>query len=425
MGGAKGGGKSYLVRAREVYRRLNHPGTRGVIIRKTLVELEDNHIQPFLLEYPQVKQWYKEQKKKIYWPNGSITSFSYLQNDKDAFNYQGREFEDISIDEVTQHSYQTFSLLRSSNRTTNPTIRPSMLFTGNPGGIGHEWVKRLFIDRRFQGDEKPEDFGFVQSFVYDNKALMSANPTYVESLKSLPEALRKAYLEGDWNIFAGQMFPELMHSTHVIDPIRLPLGTRYFAGYDYGYNHPFSFVLCAIVPDGHIYVVSHLTGRFVEPREQAHQIADLCTGKGKVFIFAGHDIFDDRDGKTIDRQLTDAGLNGDLVLTKASINRKQGVGELRKVFSTREGEPVLKFFRNTSEVLDVCASMQIDQSDPEDVVKVDAIDGVGGDDPYDALRYAIRSWVFPRKVEEDKNHNTFQARFERHVRTKHKQEGWR
>src|SRR3990167_1368528 len=173
----------------------------------------------FFTEYPATAQWFHRGEKAIFWPNGSITEFSYLSNTDDVYTYQGREYEDISIDEITQHEEEVFKILRSSNRTTNPDIKPSMLLTGNPGGIGHAWARRIFVDRDFKPEENPKDFDFVQAKVWDNKALMDADPEYVKRLEDLPEDKRRAYLEGDWDVFAGQVFSEFRREKHVISPV--------------------------------------------------------------------------------------------------------------------------------------------------------------------------------------------------------------
>ena len=153
FGGAKGGGKSFFVRARELYRRLQYPFSTGCIIRQTYGELWDNHIRQFFIEYPELKTWYSAERKTIEYPNGSVTQFIYLRNEKDALVYQGRSYDDISFDEATQHPYESFAMMSSCNRLSNPKlqnkIKPSMILTCNPGGIGHDWVKRLFIDRNF------------------------------------------------------------------------------------------------------------------------------------------------------------------------------------------------------------------------------------------------------------------------------------
>jgi phage terminase large subunit len=396
FGGSRGGGKSYIVRAREVLRRLKYPNTRGLIIRKTFPELIANHIRPFFTEYPQTRNWYNKQEKTIYYPNGSTTEFSYLQSLDDVYNYQGREYEDISVDEVTQHEWETIKILRASNRTTNPNIKPTMFLTGNPGGIGHQEIKRIFVDRQFRPGEKESEFAFVQSKVWDNEALMSADPEYVERLKQLPDHLRKAYLDGDWNIFAGSAFTELSRDVHLVEPFELHPQTKYFAGYDWGYSHPFAFTLFGIQPDSKIYAYKFTTGHKMEIPEQANLIRPLVNDM-RINCYAGTDCWAHRGGPKIVDQLKKELPN--LTFIQAYTDRVNGVAKCRELVSyrfTKSGEPILKFFKNCNPVYENWVAMQYDDKKPEDVLKVDANEwGQGGDDVFESSRYALVTYLRP------------------------------
>jgi phage terminase large subunit len=239
-GGAKGGGKSYLVRARELYRRTKYPGTTGLILRKTFPELLSNHIRKFFQEYPPVINWYRQGEKKIYWPNGSVTEFSFLKSTDDVYTYQGREYDDISIDEITQHEEEVFKILRSSLRTNVKGLMPTMFLTGNPGGPGHGWVKRIFIDKQFTPEERPKDFKFIQAFLQDNLALMDSDPEYIKRLQDLPEDKRRAYLEGDWTVFSGQVFSEWRTHLHVVPRFTPKTTIPIYLSFDWGFNAPFA-----------------------------------------------------------------------------------------------------------------------------------------------------------------------------------------
>lgn len=403
-GGAKGGGKSYLTRFREVRRRLKYPNTKGLIVRRTYPELLSNHIRKVFEEYPETRGWYNKSEKILNYPNGSTTEFSYLKNSDDVFTYQGREYEDISVDEITQHEEITFKTLRTSLRTTNPTIKPRMLLTGNPGGIGHAWVKRLFVDKQYRGGEMPDDYAFVQAFVSDNTALLKADPDYIRRLEDLPDHLRKAYLEGDWNIFAGQAFPELSTKLHVIQPFSLPPGTKYFFSFDPGYNHPYAFIVFALVPEGTLYVTNLITGRLQTTLEIAEKIKALNL-KGE--IHAGQDLWypGRGGGKSLMEEFAECGIgaaNG-YYFIRAKTDRIRGVQTVRKYVNPKaypDGKPRVFFFSNCLPVYDCVASMQIDPKNPEDVVKVDALDGDGGDDLYDSFRYGLMSRAYPTDIQD-------------------------
>lgn len=233
FGGSKGGGKSFAIRAREVLRRLKYAGSKGLIVRKSYPELLSNHIRMFFKEYPHTAEWYNKAEKTIYWPNGSTTEFSYLQHTDDVYTYQGREYDDISVDEVTQHEYEVIKILRSSLRTTNPGITPRMFLTGNPGGPGHDEVKRIFIDRQFHEGENPSDYHFTQAFVTDNQALMLGDPDYIKRLEDLDERHRKMYLEGNWEIASDKAFKIFSRLKHVVRPI-VPKGFGVILSMDWG-----------------------------------------------------------------------------------------------------------------------------------------------------------------------------------------------
>lgn len=231
-----------------------------MIIRKTYPELQSNHIKKFFEEYPYLRRFYSKSDKTIYYKNGSTLSFRFLQHTDDVYVYQGQEFEDWGLDECTQHSEEVFRVLTSSMRTTHKDIKPKFLLTGNPGGPGHGWVKRLFIDRAFL----PEDgdaakYDFVQAYVFDNIKLLQTDPNYVKRLEALPEDKRRAYLEGDWNVFEGQFFSEWRTERHVIKPryslAEAPSNYVYRLCWDEGMRAPRAVYLLVQDNDGRVEVV--------------------------------------------------------------------------------------------------------------------------------------------------------------------------
>ncbi len=394
---------SYLVRAREILRRLQFPKTHGAIIRKTFPELRANHIIKLWEEYPMLKQYYNKQDKTIYYPNGSTTVFNHLQHTDDVYNYQGVALDDISIDEVTQHEEEVFKILRSSNRRSNTDpyckITPTMFLTGNPLGVGHQFIKRLFVDKEYKPREKPTDYLYIKASIYDNPKLLDVDPAYIDRLQALPEQQRRAYLEGDWNIAAGLAFSELSKKVHIVDPIKLDDSVKFFGGYDYGYNHPFAFILFAITQEKQVYVVDYVKARNKRPDEQAKMILEKLRDIKRVQISAGTDIWADRQGKgTIKKEMQQI-FGSRAVLVRAYTNRVDGVSEIRKhlaYIGTKSGEPKLKFFRGTEAVFGNIQEMQFDEKKPEDVIKLNANEeGEGGDDLFDAFRYGVMQTVHP------------------------------
>lgn len=392
-GGAKGGGKSHLIRGKEYIRRMKYAGTSGLIIRKTYKELYRNHIRKFWTEYPETLDWYRASEKAILYPNGSITEFGYLKSPDDVYNYQGIEYDDITMDEATQHPENVFKVIKTSLRQSpeirrrHPDFRPSFLQTGNPGGIGHGWVKRMFIDRDFNPEEDPRKYGFIQAKIWDNPLFIQANPDYLQNLMDLPEELRKAYLDGDWEIFAGQYFKKLRRRKHLVDPFAIPDDWMHFRSMDWGYDHPTACIWWAVDFEGNVYIYRYYKKSGVVASATARNIVSMTPKvEDIVTTVAGHDTWarikteEMRTAKT----MADVMANNGLFLTRANNDRVNGWNYLRELLEWDEvsdGKPKLRIFRSCEEVFKDLNRLVHDEVNTEDVKKM------AGDDIGDATRY--------------------------------------
>ena len=300
FGGARGGGKSWAVRVKAVLLCERYPGIKVMIVRRTYGELRANHIVPLcaLLRCGAAKgealAEYSETKKEISFPNGSVILFRYCAHERDADRFQGTEVDVLFVDEATQQTEEQMDRLSACVRGVNDFPK-RIYYTCNPGGVGHAWVKRLFIDRNYREGERAEDYAFIRSRVYDNRSLLRADPDYVRRLEALPQRLREAWLEGNWDVFEGRFFEEWRASpdlaaaraagcelgeeellrerrwTHVIEPIDLSRGAargwRICRSYDFGYARPFSCAWWAVDYEGVIYRVLELYGATATPNE--------------------------------------------------------------------------------------------------------------------------------------------------------------
>ena len=300
-GGARGGGKSWAVRVKAALLCLKYPGIKCMIVRKTYPELQENHILPlcellrcYHIDPKERIAEYNDAKKHLQFPNGSRILFRYCDDMKDAQRFQGTEVDVLFVDEATQQSEEKMAMLRACVRGVNGFPK-RIIYTCNPGGEGHGWVKRLFIDRDFREGENPDDYAFIQSLCTDNQALMRADPDYIRQLESLPKRLRDAWLYGSWELFEGQFFQEFRlrpdmelakkagyaedpetllaqgRFTHVIKPFDLNAGERrgwrILRSYDFGYGRPFSCAWWAVDYDGVMYRVLELYGCTGQPNQ--------------------------------------------------------------------------------------------------------------------------------------------------------------
>lgn len=400
-GGAKGGGKSKGVRDIMLLRRFQYPGTHGGLFRRTYKELDGNHIRPLIKEYPMLKNYWTDTKKILTLPNGSTLEFCHAENEKDVDLYQGREFEDLAIEEAGQWTEPMFRKLLGSNRSSRQGFKPRCLLTGNPGGIGHTWLKRIFIQRRFNQFERPEDYAFVPALVDDNPALIENDPDYVHKLNSEPnEALRRAYRYGDWEIFAGQYFGEIRREVHLVKPFKIPDHWTKFGAYDFGFNHPAAFGWFACDEDGNVYLYRELilaqqrVDQFAAKLNAFPDTADLQYIKGGHDCWAKKSVLQSGTPPTVAEEF----LNHGIMLSRASIDRIQGAAQLRNYLAWQNlpggrNQPRFVIFETCPITFDCIGRMQHDPNRVEDVLKVDATDGDpnSGDDGYDMVRYGLMS----------------------------------
>ena len=291
FGGARGGGKSWAVRTKAKLLALRYGGIRILIVRRTFPELINNHIRILCRELAEIAV-YHDRDKVITFPNGSIIQFSYCDRDADLDRLQGVEYDIIFLDEATQLSEYQMRTITACLRGVNDFPK-RIYYTCNPGGQGHPYIKRIFIDKKYRQGEDPGDYTFIQSLVTDNRALMETQPEYIKQLEALPPKLREAWLYGRWDIFEGQFFEEFRTEpdpekcmengitpeqarqqgrwTHVIEPLDMNTGDRrswtIYRSYDFGYAKPFSCAWWAVDHDGTLYRIMELYGCTETPNE--------------------------------------------------------------------------------------------------------------------------------------------------------------
>lgn len=402
-GGAKGGGKSHGMRNIFLVRRFEQPGSHGAIFRRTYSELEGNHIRPLFEQYPGLRTYWNDSKKLLTLPTHptpSTLQFCYCANESDVNMYQGWEFHDLGIEEAGQWTETMITRLRGSNRSSKPGIKPRTALTGNPGGVGHGYLKRLFVEKRYKPEEDPADYHFIQALVTDNPALMENDPGYLKRLDAEPnEALRRAYRFGDWDIFAGQFFQEISRNVHLIKPFPIPNHWNRFGSYDYGFNHPAVFGWFANDEDGNTF----LYREFARAQMRVDQFAAVLNSvkdTAKLYpIVAGHDCWtmravlrDEPAPPTVAEQFESHGIS----LRRATIDRIQGAAQVRDYLAWQgrpNQRPRLYIFDTCPVTFDALTRMIHDPDRPEDVLKVDATEGdpLTGDDAYDMLRMALMS----------------------------------
>lgn len=329
-GGARGGGKSWALRYKLLLLCLRYAGIRTVIIRRTFPELRENHVGAlYELAVKTGLAEYSETHKAFRFINGSQIKLGYLDTETDLLQYQGQEFDIIAIDEATQLYERAFAVLAASLRGAN-SFPKRMYLTCNPGGVGHGWVKRLFIDKAYREGENPEDYCFIPALVYDNASLMESNPDYVKQLEMLPEELRRAWLFGEWDVFAGQFFTEFderIHSAH----LTLPKNTEKYCALDYGLDM-LAALFIAVDEKGRAYVYDEIYESGLIVSEAAEKIRRKS--EGDMIFIAPADLWSRQ--KDSGRSIAELFAEGGVYLTRLCPERIPGWLALKEWLKTDE-----------------------------------------------------------------------------------------
>ena len=393
-GGARGGGKSWAVRVKAalmcIYGRSKEDkkGIKVLILRRTYQELYENHIV-LLQQMLNGIATYNDSKKVFSFKNGSRLRIGYCANNADLLQYQGQEFDVIFIDEATQFQEEQFRTLLACLRGTYPYNRRVYL-TCNPGGIGHQWIKRLFVDRQFKEDEGPEDYLFIPATVYDNHALDGSE--YIKFLESLPDNRREAWLNGNWDVYDGQYFSEFNRAIHVCDIPRDMTGWARYVSLDYGLDMLACYWI-AVDPIGQAIVYKELYQSDLIVSDAAKRILEV-TGTDHIDLWIAPPDLWNRNRDTGESTADIFAAHG-IALYKSSNDRVQGWYALKEWLKT--DNPLLKIGKNCTELIRCLPLLQYDDKNPNDIAT----------EPHeithapDALRYFVAARPMPAVIKQE------------------------
>jgi hypothetical protein len=411
-GGAAGGGKSYAMLA-DPLRYMGHPSFSGLLLRHTTEELREL-IWKSQEMYPKIYPGIKWSERKMQWvaPSGARLWFSYLDRDEDVLRYQGLAFSWVGFDELTQWSTPfAWNYMRSRLRSTAPDLPIYMRATTNPGGPGHAWVKKMFIDPSPAGKpfwatdvetgqrlEYPKGHTkagqplfkrrFIPAMLIDNPYLAEQGD-YETMLLSLPEHQRKQLLEGNWDVAEGAAFSEFNRQIHVVDPFEIPRSWAKFRSCDYGYGSYSAVTWFAVSPSEQLIVYRELYVSKVLATDLADKVLELEANDGPMrYGVLDSSCWHKRGdtGPSLAEQMIMRGCRwrpadrsaGSRVAGKNEIHRRLQVDPFTE-------EPRLVITSNCTNLIAQLPIIPLDKHNPED------IDTKSEDHLYDAMRYGVMS----------------------------------
>jgi phage terminase large subunit len=441
-GGSNGGAKSHGIRDVNLVlcleKKLSPIYT--LIFRRKSNDLLENHIIPFFQKYPELNKFFNKTERIIYWPDGSITKFGYAEHEADITDFQGKKYDYIFIDEATHCTQPMIEFLLSRNRSE--TVRAKMILTMNPGNIGHTYIKRIFIDKKYLNNEDPDNYFYLPARIWDNvvwseAALEEKGYTveqyyeewteeqrkeftlnfsdYAKTLAALPEMKMRAMLLGDWDVFEGQFFSEFWQDVHVINAEdylsydKIFSQTKILGGMDYGND---TFVYFAYRDyNGNVVIFDEFfdvrSARQVKIRDQKkfqkeRKLLDTTIiADTNLWI---KDAFDVEQSRAPADDYRDAGIK----ITKVSKTSTDQRGYRVQCWDAikdalhweqKDGkvtvQPSLKIYSRCRKLIEYLPTLVTDEKNVEDIA-----DGQY-DHPLDALKHVFMSIRIPRRPKEN------------------------
>jgi len=399
-GGARGGGKSYAMLVDPL--RYCHKEThRALLLRRTMPELRDliNHSQRLYSKAFPGAKW-REQEKEWRFPSGAKIEFGYAENMTDALRYQGQSYTWIGIDELPQYpSPDIYNFLRSSLRSVDPDIPVYLRATGNPGNIGSQWVREMFVDPAIPNTsfdinidtpigKKIITRRFIPAKLQDNPYLMQTDDYYA-MLASLPEVQKKQFLEGDWDAFEDSAFPEFDKNLHIVEPFEVPKGWQRFRSADWGYSSPACVLWFAIDYDNNLWIYRELYTKKITADVFARKVLELEHGEYIRYGVLDASTWAKRGdiGPSIAETMIQTGCRwrpSDRT-PKSRISGKLEIHKRLKIVDEKKKEPGIRIFSTCRNLIRTLPLLPLDDHNPEDV------NTHAEDHAYDALRYGCMS----------------------------------
>ena len=425
-GGAKYVGKSDFL-LMDFYKQANKYGksARGIIFRRSYNELEE-------LIYRSKELYrdaaYSETKKTWGFRNGAALKMRFLESDQDVGRYQGHQYSWIGFDELTEWPTDYCYIFMLSCLRSPLGVPCRMRSSGNPGRIGHLWVKARFIEpapamtpivEKLETPNGPMNLtrAFIPALLDDNVKGVEKDPLYEARLKLLPPHLYEAFRHGNWDIIAGAAFSELRREIHSIDvsnpPERLlqvfdfdrmtpKEGINIFRSMDWGYAKPFAVLWGFSDYDGRMYIYRELygckgpdEGIQMPARDVARKIIEIEKEHSEKVIFSIADasIWDKPSNQneraeklpSIAETMAEEHVFFDREISiDAKKSRLQGKHQIHeRLRIDADGLPHLFMFSTCIHGWRTVPALPMDDLNPEDV------DSSAEDHWYDSLRYLV------------------------------------
>lgn len=419
-GGEAGGGKSYILRWWLVlfliwtFKVLGLRGVRVGLFCEDYPTLNDRQISKMRVEFP---RWLGAMSRVDGALNFSLKpehggGIIALRNLDDPGKYYSAEFAAIGVDELTRNPLSVFNDLRFRLRW--PGIeRPKFGAGTNPGGIGHAWVKKYWVEKKYptELERKRKEFVMVKAKASDNPHL---SPNYHDSLTTLPPDMANKMAHGDWNVYTGQYYPRFDPKTHVLPHAECMARiqnwwTRSLAG-DWGFDHPHCFHWGAKDDRNCIIIYRELWDRGIGETEVGRRITieeardhKLAQLNGFTFSWDAGKL-SPRSQKGQPKAITElvASTLGPRIPRPHPCDSAPGVRLIRaRLMSQMIESGTLLISDACPKLIEAIPAMIRDEDKSEEMLKVDWNEASVGDDPVDSAQMLLQ-WMIGASVKPDR-----------------------
>jgi len=337
--------------------------------------------------YPLLGAVYSETKRTWTFPGGATLKMRFLEKDKDVHRYQGHQYTWIGFDELTNWATDYCYLYMFSCARSAEGVPVRVRASGNPGSVGHFWVKDRFIDRKkpfmiYRDTQTGLTRCFIPARLDDNTKLQTNDPLYEVRLKALPKHLYEAYRFGRWDIFIGQAF-NLSEEHHIINPMPIPANAMIYMTMDWGFGAPFSIGWWWVDNDGRLYRFMEWYGWSGKPNEGMRlndsEIAEGIIRREQGSMIAGRpitrilspDCFSkkpDYKGGGQAKSTSEVFAGQGLYCIPGDPNRELGIRQFRERLRVKpEERPMMLIYNTCEHFIRTIPVLQTDVNNPEDV----------------------------------------------------------
>lgn len=398
--------------------------------------------------YPPMGAKYRSGEHRWHFPSGAKVKLGHMQHEDDKYKYRGKEYQFIGFDEATRFTPTQYVYLFSRCRSKYPDIPRRVRAGSNPGGPGHQFLKERFKIGLHESGQTIFDpmtglsRVFIPARLKDNPSLLSNDPEYVQRLMALPEIERMRLLEGIWDAFEGQAFPELNRDVHSMEkngvsPEDIPPEWVRYRTFDWGYSTPFSVGWWAVDYDGRLYRYREWYGakpgdtlnvglrmspaeiaRGIMEREKEEKSRGIVIkqgpadpdiwnprwkrmGKGKNFGIIGGSVGEDMASEGI--QWVEA--DNDRILGRQQVHKRLELDE--------KGNPQVMISEKCEDFWRTMPQLREYEKNPEDIESKDVEDHI-----YSETRYFCMMKPVAPKPKPREDHGSFQAERRRLIKAR-------